>query len=382
LTALRNRNEVFGRRKGGFMGTSASGIDDGAGFGVRGTSNSPHIGKGVEGISTGGDGVLGQTRGVHAAGVRGIHTGHISAIAVIGELQQGTTAVKGEQGGRSGVGGDEVIGSGVWGDSTKGVGVVGTSSTSDGVLGEGPTFGVHGISANGIGVCGESTNFEGVRGISHSQHGGIVGINDNGGTSAGEGVYGESTNGEGVRGISHSPSHGGVVGTNEDSNGIGIYGKGGRLAALFDGDVEVSGEIKFIGADCAEEFAIATNTGIDPGTVMTIDSDGTLSPSAVAYDRCVAGVVSGAGDCKPGIVLGKQPREQQRATLALIGKVFCKVDAEYAPIRTGDLLTTSDTPGHAMRAVDPQRAFGTVIGKALRSLRNGRGLIPILVTMQ
>jgi hypothetical protein len=358
------------------MGTSVSGVDDGVGFGIKGTSTSPHIGKGVEGISTGGDGVLGQTKGIHAAGVRGVHTGHISAIAVIGQLQQGTTAVKGEQGG------DEVIGSGVWGDSTKGVGVVGTSSTSDGVLGEGPTFGVHGISANGIGVCGESTNSEGVRGISHSSHGGVVGINDNSSTVAGEGVYGESTNGEGVRGISHSADHGGVVGTNENSSGIGIYGKGGRLAALFDGDVEVSGDIKFIGADCAEEFAVGTNGGVDPGTVMSIDSDGTLSPSTVAYDRCVAGVVSGAGDCKPGIVLGTQRKAEQGAMLALIGKVFCKVDAEYAPIRTGDLLTTSDTPGHAMRAVDPQRAFGTVIGKALCPLREGSGLIPILVTMQ
>ena len=364
------------------MATSVSGTDDGVGFGIKGSSTSPHIGKGVEGVSTGGDGVLGQTKGIHAAGVRGVHTGHISAIAVIGELQQGTTAVKGEQGGGSGVGGDEVSGSGVWGDSTKGAGVVGTSSTSDGVLGEGLTFGVRGISTNGIGMCGESTNFEGVRGISHSPHGGVVGINDNGGTTAGQGVYGESTNGEGVRGISHSADHGAVVGTSYHANGIGIYGKGGRLAALFDGDVEVSGDIKFIGADCAEEFAVATTAGVDPGTVMTIDAEGTLSPSAVAYDRCVAGVVSGAGDCKPGIVLGKQPRAQQRITLALIGKVFCKVDADYSPIRTGDLLTTSDTPGHAMRAVNPQRAFGTVIGKALRPLREGRGLIPILVTMQ
>ena len=44
-----------------------------------------------------------------------------------------------------------------------------------------------------------------------------------------------------------------------------------------------------------------------------------------------------------------------------VGKVFCKVDADFAPIETGDLLTSSATPGHAMKASDPQRAFGAVI---------------------
>ena len=65
-----------------------------------------------------------------------------------------------------------------------------------------------------------------------------------------------------------------------------------------------------------------------------------------------------------------------------MGKVYCKVDAEYAAIEVGDLLTTSPTPGHAMKATDPAKAFGTVIGKALRSLDAGTGLIPILVTLQ
>jgi len=48
----------------------------------------------------------------------------------------------------------------------------------------------------------------------------------------------------------------------------------------------------------------------------------------------------------------------------------------------GDLLTTSPTPGHAMRADDPGRAFGAVLGKALRPLADGQGLVPILVALQ
>ena len=68
--------------------------------------------------------------------------------------------------------------------------------------------------------------------------------------------------------------------------------------------------------------------------------------------------------------------------MALIGKVHCKVDARYSPIEVGDLLTTSPTPGHAMRATDPLKAFGAVLGKALHGLARGQGLLPILVSLQ
>jgi hypothetical protein len=45
-------------------------------------------------------------------------------------------------------------------------------------------------------------------------------------------------------------------------------------------------------------------------------------------------------------------------------------------------LTTSPTPGHAMKAVDALKAFGAVIGKALKPLDRGVDMIPILVTLQ
>ncbi len=65
-----------------------------------------------------------------------------------------------------------------------------------------------------------------------------------------------------------------------------------------------------------------------------------------------------------------------------MGKVCCKVDAQYSPIEVGDLLTTSPTSGHAMKATDPLKAFGSVIGKALRPLTAGQGMIPILIALQ
>ena len=70
-----------------------------------------------------------------------------------------------------------------------------------------------------------------------------------------------------------------------------------------------------------------------------------------------------------------------RVSISLVGKVFCKVDGSCGAIEVGDLLTTSHTPGHAMKATDSQRAFGAVIGKALKSWSEGSGPIPILVAL-
>ena len=47
-----------------------------------------------------------------------------------------------------------------------------------------------------------------------------------------------------------------------------------------------------------------------------------------------------------------------KAGRPLSGKVWRKVDADFSPVAVGDMLTTSSTPGHAMRANDPARAFG------------------------
>jgi len=143
-----------------------------------------------------------------------------------------------------------------------------------------------------------------------------------------------------------------------------------------------AGDIILRNGDCAEEFDIACTEGVEPGTVMVIMPDGRLCPSQQPYDRTVAGVISGAGNFRPAIVLDRQGASETRRPVALVGKVYCKVDATSGPIRVGDLLTTSAIPGHAMRADDPARAFGAVMGKALGALDSGTGLIPILVTLQ
>jgi len=147
------------------------------------------------------------------------------------------------------------------------------------------------------------------------------------------------------------------------------------------GNLAVSGDVLLTGADCAEDFDVQDALELEPGTVMVIDTDQRLCASHEAYDRRVAGVLSGAGDCRPGVILGRGAARRNRMPLALNGTVFCKADAVYAPIAVGDLLTTSFTRGYAMKASDATRAFGAVIGKALQPLTEGQGLIPILVTL-
>jgi hypothetical protein len=164
---------------------------------------------------------------------------------------------------------------------------------------------------------------------------------------------------------------------------IGSHGKDGQVAVCdrngqacirLDG---ASGTLHVQGADCAEQFSLAPGYTADPGALLVIADDGMLKLCKSAYDRRVAGVVSAS----PAITLGT-PGAGPGIALALAGRVACQVDASYAPVAVGDLLTTSPTPGHAMKVTDEQLAFGAVIGKALRALPAGRGVIPILVALQ
>jgi hypothetical protein len=239
-----------------------------------------------------------------------------------------------------------------------------------------------------------------VRGWSKNpNHGGVVGVNTGNGIAVygtsdnSVGVWGTSINFEGVHAETKSSTTAAIAAYNLNPEGTGaaIFAKkegNVGLAALFDGSVFVSkkltvgDDIVLANADCAEDFDIAGLEKVEPGTVMVLDSEGALRPSEQAYDKRVAGVISGAGNYKPGIVLDKQESSRNRMPIALMGKVYCKVDASYGAIEVGDLLTTSSTPGHAMRTDNPLKAFGAVIGKALRPLDEGQGLIPILIALQ
>jgi hypothetical protein len=143
--------------------------------------------------------------------------------------------------------------------------------------------------------------------------------------------------------------------------------------------VEITG-----GSDLAEPFLIASEEAVPPGTVLIIDdrTPGRLRMSDRPYDVRVAGVVSGAGDLNPGLILSQPGVADGGAKVALSGRVYVLAEALSAPIHPGDLLTTSATPGHAMKATDPARSAGAILGKAMSSLESGQGLVLVLVSLQ
>jgi hypothetical protein len=117
---------------------------------------------------------------------------------------------------------------------------------------------------------------------------------------------------------------------------------------------------------------------------MEIDPEhpGELRVARGAYNRRVAGVVSGANGLAAGAILGNLPGSEDATPIALSGRVWTLCDASNAGIEPGDLLTTSDTPGHAMKVTDHARAQGAKIGKAMTSLESGKGFVLVLVQPQ
>lgn len=293
-------------------------------------------------------------------------------------------------------------GTGIFGlTTTKGSGVLGRydgpASTTDG-------WGVFGFTETGYAGVFGSGRQNGVFGATASNtDSGVFGKNDGGGW----GVYGFSERGAGIQGVSNS--HDGIIGISNATNKTGVIGltsKGSNAVAGISshkdgvggyfqnsaGGVSLKvvgtadiGTLRITGADLAEPFEVAGADSIKPGTVMAIDTTqpGQLRVSTKAYDQKVAGVISGAGGINTGLTL-KQPGTLADGAhpVALSGRVYCQVDASFGAIKPGDLLTTSNTPGHAMKVRNHTRAQGAILGKALTGLKSGKGLVLVLVTLQ
>lgn len=171
----------------------------------------------------------------------------------------------------------------------------------------------------------------------------------------------------------------------DDAGGsIRINGPDGQTTVAINGgpsggSIQVNGR----GLDVAEMFELRQAAQLQPGHVVVIDPDkpGRLKLSTQAHERGVVGVIAGAGGLYSGVVLGARADASYKP-VALSGRVYTCVDASYGAIKPGDLLTTSPTPGYAMRVSDAEQAHGAIIGKAMERLDQGRGKILILVNLQ
>ena len=371
-------------------------------------------------------GVFGWAQGNsgHVYGVKGQSDSQFG-IGVYG-FAQDSVGVKGESGtwvGVYGVRGSQSLkapfpGAGVWGDSADAPGVFGTSDQAAGVFGTSPITGTVGIATSDtgitVGVYGESFSpigdgvvgkgVNGVRGESTSANGvGVLGLNRDGGRAA---IFvGETA--EAAAPQSHVVEIRNVAAGGAGPDGLAIEmpfesekpGSNVNFITFFSGNSTAVGAIegngsggvvyKSGGADFAE--LLPAVDGLEPGDVVVIGPDGTLTRSSKANQSNVAGVYSTA----PGFLGGMSPDMekqdgdafQDRAPVAIVGIVPVKVSAENGAIHPGDLLTASNTPGHAMKA-DPVRVGdvefyrpGTIIGKALEPLDEGTGVIRVLITL-
>jgi hypothetical protein len=179
--------------------------------------------------------------------------------------------------------------------------------------------------------------------------------------------------GQGTGNIIIGRSHASGINTNEfrvDGTGKGFFNGGTQTG----------------GADFAESIAVrGERSKYEPGDLLVIDQAAgrRLRLSRRAYSTRVAGIYS----TKPGVLatihsIDESDALAEEIPLAIVGIVPCKVTAENGPIAPGDLLVTSSTPGYAMKGMNRRRMLGAVVGKALEPLREEKGIIQVLVTLQ
>lgn len=329
-------------------------------------------------------------------------------------------------------------------DTVAGVGVKGSSSYGIGVFGFSNSPLVNdAIPANTAGVQGQG--LVGVKGIaggnlqySTDYHFGVQGICDGPNDTGSSAIMGQASNkaysgvfkgGKGVEitatdtalkvkgnnaiiGIGYSfdanVSPVGVAGKG-GSKGVGVYGEtsaSDNYAGWFkntkgkdfpgiqvDGYIKSSGTVRAPNVDFAEWIKVSDQT-ISAGDVLVIDPAmiESLKKSNEPFSTLVAGIVS----TKPAFVGGYYIKEKNQTIdlsneemekngykmLSLAGRVPCNVSTENGPIEIGDLLTTSSTPGYAMKVTDKMKAMGAIVGKALEPLKEGKGKIIVLITLQ
>lgn len=164
------------------------------------------------------------------------------------------------------------------------------------------------------------------------------------------------------------------IGTTNPAPGTALHVIGITRSSV----VEITG-----GSDLAEKFEFSEE--VKPGMVVAIDAKnaGKLQLARGAYNRRVAGIISGANNLSAGMTLPDVKIGANGMPVALSGRVWVYADANKHAIVPGDMLTTAGTmAGYAKKATSHKRAQGAIIGKAMTELKSGSGLVLVLVTLQ
>jgi hypothetical protein len=366
-------------------------------------------------------GGLFEARGDHSwsYGVKGYLPNSVGGKAVIGQAAETTST---NYGGYFTAAGAGAAASGVYGEASGAAavyGVRGYSSNATAVANYGGYFTANGTGAGATGVYGSAistgsnanyggqfyaagTNARAVYGYAtdtgaNQTYGGLFRTDSTGG---GYGVYGFANGASGtnyaVAGSSTSATGWGGYFT----GGYGLYASHGQIARAPSGN-DTSYELVVQGTVCIDDTSANCPSTPTSGTLYTeatalqtfdlaelyestevlaagdvvsvdLSSDKKVLKSAGAYQNTTMGVVSTA----PGITLGGWSAGPNQYPVALAGRVPVKVNDENGAIAIGDLLTSSSTPGIAMKATRP----GQTIGLALEAWAGpGQGTVEVFM---
>jgi hypothetical protein len=159
-----------------------------------------------------------------------------------------------------------------------------------------------------------------------------------------------------------------VIGANQASE---YYGANDNIPIPEVDATDRVGDTRVCGIVCAVHAEVIPTS---PGT--------TPNPEPKNEVETTQGAPAGRAGAAPLLDGSKVAPGQVGWMVTLGAYANCKVDADTGPIAVGDLLMTSSTKGHAQKVLDPAKATGAILGKALGSLGKGKGKIPVLVTLQ
>ena len=138
------------------------------------------------------------------------------------------------------------------------------------------------------------------------------------------------------------------------------------------------------GSDLCEGFEVEDEIEVIPGMLVSIDptGKGSLQITKEKYDKKIAGIVSGANGVNPGMIMNQEETIASGSqSIALAGRVYVYANSEGGNIQPGDLLTSSSTPGYAMKSNHAKKSQGAIIGKAMTTV-DENGFVLVLVNLQ